>query len=195
MSAKTWKTKWVLGDGDVLLVDLRVLLVGREGCDIRESQRQISEEKSNYYSCWLMLRLKRCTGEMICLHACLWSYNIFVFVNLFVFTDHWLYIYIYALKKYTYIYIYGHPPPPMIHLQAFYMGITSVLCTFFFTRKMTFSCFYFFYLLRKLPTQTHTHTCNFVFVYFFVISWGFGQKPKNIEKTKKNKKTKIARPM
>ena len=26
-------------------------------------------------------------------------------------------------------------PPPMIHLQAFYMGITSVLCTFFLPEK------------------------------------------------------------
>ena len=87
-----------------------------------------------------------------------------------------------------YIYIYMVTPPPMIHLQAFYMGITSVLCTFFFTRKMTFSCFYFLYLLRKSPTQTHTHTCNFVFVYFFVISWGFGQKPKKHWENQKNQK-------
>ena len=26
-------------------------------------------------------------------------------------------------------------PPPMIHLQAFYMGITSVLCTFFYQKN------------------------------------------------------------
>ena len=89
-----------------------------------------------------------------------------------------------------YIYIYGHPPP-MIHLQAFYMGITSVLCTFFFTRKMTFSCFYFFYLLRKSPTQTHTHICNLFFWLFVVV---LGKIHKNLEKTKKNKKNKIADP-
>ena len=97
------------------------------------------------------------------------------------------YILIYYIF-YSYVYndIYGHPPP-MIHLQAFYMGITSVLCTFLFTRKMTFSCFYFFYLLRKSPTQTHT--CNFVFVYFcchFLRFWSKTQK--TLRKPKKPKK-------
>ena len=92
-----------------------------------------------------------------------------------------------------YIYIWS-PPPPMIHLQAFYMGITSVLCTFFFTRKMTFSCFYFFYLLRKLPTQTHTHAILFLFTFLSFLEV-LVKNPKNIEKTKKNKKNKIARPM
>ena len=101
-----------------------------------------------------------------------------------------------CVSLYIYIYIYGHPPPPMIHLQAFYMGITSVLCTFFFTRKMTFSCFYFFYLLRKSPTQTHTHTHAILFLFTFLSFLEVLVKnPKNIEKTKKNKKNKIARPM
>ena len=98
--------------------------------------------------------------------------------------------------EYMNIYIYMVTPPPMIHLQAFYMGITSVLCTFFFTRKMTFSCFYFFYLLRKLPTQTHTHTHAILFLFTFLSFLEVLVKnPKNIEKTKKTKKTKIARPM
>ena len=88
---------------------------------------------------------------------------------------------------YIYIYIYGLPPP-MIHLQAFYMGITSVLCTFFFTRKMTFSCFYFFYLLRKLPTQTHTHM-QFCFCLLFCHFLRFWSKTKkHWENQKKQKK-------
>ena len=86
---------------------------------------------------------------------------------------------------YMYIYIYM-VTPPMIHLQTFYMGITSVLCTFFFTRKMTFSCFYFFYLLRKLPTQTHTHAILFLFTFLSFLEV-LVKNPKNIEKTKNTK--------
>ena len=70
-----------------------------------------------------------------------------------------LYVYIaYTCNIYIYIYIWSPPPhdPP----QWFYMVITSVLYTFFLTEKMTFSYFYFFYLLRK--PLTHTHTAYYV---------------------------------
>ena len=56
----------------------------------------------------------------------------------------------------VYIYMYILWSPPMIYLEACYIGITNVLCRFFVTKKMTSSRLYFFYWLRKTPTQPHT---------------------------------------
>ena len=92
------------------------------------------------------------------------------------------------------IYIYGHPPPPWSTYKHFIWELPVFYAHFFLPEKWhSHVSISFTYYVSCRPR--HTHTCNFVFVYFFVISWGFGQKPKNIEKTKKTKKTKIARPM
>ena len=114
----------------------------------------------------------------------------------YVFMYRYIHTSVYIIFKSLYIYIYMVTPPPMIHLQAFYMGITSVLCTFLFTRKMTFSCFYFFYLLRKSPTQTHTHThMQFCFCLLFCHFLRFWSKTqKTLRKPKKPKKTKLQDP-
>ena len=93
----------------------------------------------------------------------------------------------------TYIYIYMVTPPPWSTYKHFIWEL-PVFYAHFFTRKMTFSCFYFFYLLRKLPTQTHTHAILFLFTFLSFLEV-LVKNPKNIEKTKKTKKNKIARPM
>ena len=85
-------------------------------------------------------------------------------------------------------------PPPHDPPTSILYGNYQCFMHIFFTRKMTFSCFYFFYLLRKLPTQTHTHAILFLFTFLSFLEV-LVKNPKNIEKTKKNKKNKIARPM
>ena len=96
--------------------------------------------------------------------------------------------------RYIYIYIYMVTPPPWSTYKHFIWELPVFYAHFFLPEKWhSHVSISFTYYVSCRPR--HTHTCNFVFVYFFVISWGFGQKPKNIEKTKKTKKNKIARPM
>ena len=96
----------------------------------------------------------------------------------------WIYIYINNMyKQYIYMVTPPHDPPTSI-LYGNYQCFMHI----FFTRKMTFSCFYFFYLLRKLPTQTHTHMqfCFCLLFCHFLRFWSKTQK--TLRKPKKQKK-------
>ena len=92
---------------------------------------------------------------------------------------------------YEYIYIYGWSPPPHDPPTSILYGNYQCFMHICFTRKMTFSCFYFFYLLRKLPTQTHTHMqfCFCLLFCHFLRFWSQTQKT-----LRKPKKTKLQNP-
>ena len=95
-----------------------------------------------------------------------------------------------------YIYIYMVTPPPHDPPTSILYGNYQCFMHIFCTRKMTFSCFYFFYLLRKSPTQTHTHThMQFCFCLLFCHFLRFWSKTqKTLRKPKKPKKPKLQDP-
>ena len=92
----------------------------------------------------------------------------------------------------VYTYIYGHPPP-MIHLQAFYMGITSVLCTFFLPEKWhSHVSISFTYYVSCRPRHTHMQFCFCLLFCHFLRFWSKTQK--TLRTPKKPKKTKLQDP-
>ena len=97
--------------------------------------------------------------------------------------------------EYMNIYIYMVTPPPMIHLQAFYMGITSVLCTFFLPEKWhSHVSISFTYYVSCRPRHTHTHMqfCFCLLFCHFLRFWSKTQK--TLRKPKKPKKPKLQDP-
>ena len=85
------------------------------------------------------------------------------------------------------IYIYMVTPPPMIHLQAFYMGITSVLCTFFLPEKWhSHVSISFTYYVSCRPRHTHMQFCFCLLFCHFLRFWSKTQK--TLRKPKKQKK-------
>ena len=77
--------------------------------------------------------------------------------------------------KNDYRYIWS--PPPWSTYKHFIWELPVFYAHFFLPEKWhSHVSISFTYYVSCRPR--HTHTCNFVFVYFFVISWGFGQKPK-----------------
>ena len=86
------------------------------------------------------------------------------------------------------IYIYMVTPPPWSTYKHFIWELPVFYAHFCLPEKWhSHVSISFTYYVSRRPR--HTHTCNFVFVYFFVISWGFGQKPKkHWENQKKQKK-------
>ena len=88
----------------------------------------------------------------------------------------------------TYIYIYiWSPPPPWSTYKHFIWELPVFYAHFCLPEKWhSHVSISFTYYVSRRPR--HTHTCNFVFVYFFVISWGFGQKPKKHWENQKNQK-------
>ena len=99
-----------------------------------------------------------------------------------------------SLRCFLYVYIYIWSPPPHDPPTSILYGNYQCFMHIFFTRKMTFSCFYFFYLLRKSPTQTHTHMqfCFCLLFFHFLRFWSKTQK--TLRKPKKTKKTKLQDP-
>ena len=78
-------------------------------------------------------------------------------------------------------------PPPWSTYKHFIWELPVFYAHFFLPEKWhSHVSISFTYYVSCRPR--HTHTCNFVFVYFFVISWGFGQKPKKHWENQKNQK-------
>ena len=86
------------------------------------------------------------------------------------------------------IYIYMVTPPPHDPPTSILYGNYQCFMHIFFLPEKWHShvSISFTYYVSCRPR--HTHTCNFVFVYFFVISWGFGQTPKKHWENQKNQK-------
>ena len=101
----------------------------------------------------------------------------------------------YVMRQY-HIYIYIWSPPPHDPPTSILYGNYQCFMHIFFTRKMTFSCFYFFwhshvsisftYYVSCRPRHTHMQFCFCLLFCHFLRFWSKTQK--TLRKPKKQKK-------
>ena len=92
--------------------------------------------------------------------------------------------------RHKYIYIWSPPPPPWSTYKHFIWELTVFYAHFFLPEKWhSHVSISFTYYVSRRPR--HTHICN-LFLFLFVVL--LGKIHKNLEKTKKTKKNKIADP-